>query len=47
MPGWPAVAGSVATVATCGDAAPVGVDQVRCSARPDEVLVIVVSVPLL
>ena len=46
MPGCPAVTGSVDTVATCGDVAPLGVDQVRCSARPETLFVIEVSTPL-
>ena len=33
-------------MATCGTVAPVGVDQVRCRARPEMALVMVDSVPL-
>jgi hypothetical protein len=32
---------SVKTVATCGAVAPLGVDQVRCSARPDTEVIVV------
>ena len=43
--GWPAVTGSVVTVATCGLVAPVGVDQARCSARAEVADVMAVICP--
>ena len=45
MSGCPVVTGSVLTVATRAPADPDGVDQTRCSARPEVAEVIVVSCP--
>jgi hypothetical protein len=43
--GCPTVTGSLETLATCGEPAPLGVDHVRCNARPETLSVTVDNTP--